>query len=94
MRINNQALEAFSQGSVHRASQPQRTESSGTSKPPAATSTEAATVAISDEARQLALASRPPEAIDKVAALKEAVDNGTFQVNSQMVAQRIIDRLA
>lgn len=98
MRVNSQALEAFSQSSVNRAAQAKATESvRAPDKVQAPSSSEAALVAISDEARQMALASQATESTDgadKVAALKDAIEKGTFQLNSQMVAQRIIDRLA
>ena len=94
MRINSHALEAFSQSSVNRASQPNGPEARPVEKVPSAAPTDAALVAISDEARQLALASQSTDQTDKVATLKDTVEKGTFQLNSQMVAQRIIDRLA
>lgn len=93
MRVNNQALEAFSQGTVNRASQTKPAESRPVDKVAAPASSEAATVAISDEARQLALAAQA-ESTDRIAALKEAVDNGSFQIDSRMIAKRILDHLA
>jgi negative regulator of flagellin synthesis FlgM len=95
MRINNHALEAFSQHAVARTSQTRPAEPSSSAKVQSTGSSEAATVSISDEARQLAMAGQTPaESAEKVAALKDAIEKGTFQVDTRLIAQRMLDHLA
>ena len=63
------------------------------SKTPAGASPDApppVTVTVSDKARQLA--TQTGEASDaKVAALQTSIANGTFKMNPQVIANRIID---
>jgi len=54
---------------------------------------EHAEVSISSQARGLAGADAPVNA-EKVADLKARVASGNFQIDSQLIAQRIIDRTA
>jgi flagellar biosynthesis anti-sigma factor FlgM len=54
--------------------------------------TESARVTISAEARQLAAGGAPGVDPAKVAALKEKIANGTLNVDSKVVAERMVDR--
>jgi len=53
--------------------------------------TQAAKVSISAEARDLAVQGDAKVNQKKIDALKAQISEGTFQVNSQLVASRIID---
>jgi flagellar biosynthesis anti-sigma factor FlgM len=54
--------------------------------------TEAAKVSISSQARELAAGGVSEVSSKKLEALKAAVQNGTFEINPQLVAERMIDR--
>jgi flagellar biosynthesis anti-sigma factor FlgM len=67
-------------------------------KAPAATpvtsnDNEAAQVTISDKARALAEKRRSGVDAQKVAALKQQIDEGRYRVDPQLLARRILDRL-
>lgn len=54
---------------------------------------QAAKVTISNTARQLAAGAGELPNAERVAELKSKVDQGTFQVNSQMIAGQMLDAL-
>lgn len=94
MRVNSQALDAFTQSSVNRTAQTRGVESRQAERVASSDPSDAAVVAISKEARDLALKNDAPIRTDKVQGLKDAISGGTFQVNSQMIARRVIDYIA
>ncbi len=89
----NSALEAYRRvalspvNSASKAAEPQAPASA--ERTPA----EAAKVSISTEARELASKGDPKVSSSKVESLKAAVSDGTFKVNSHLVASRLLDTL-
>ncbi len=59
--------------------------------PPGQQSTEAASVNISSEARELASGTGQGVSSQRVEELKAAVADGTFEVDARAVAERLID---
>lgn len=86
MRINGHAIDAYSrvaltpQGSTPKVATSNQSAGSG----------EAAEVNVSDEAKALAATASNEK---KVADLKASVDNGTYRVNTQILAARLLDTL-
>jgi flagellar biosynthesis anti-sigma factor FlgM len=96
MKIDNRALNAYSRTSSLTgvsAAKPVRPSAGQESQEAGRPSTDAAQVSISKEARELAGA-QGASSSEKVQALKSKVDQGTFEVDSRMVAERMIDQLA
>jgi negative regulator of flagellin synthesis FlgM len=85
----NPALDAYQRFAVKSVSSAQRTEgASGTAPRPQAT--EAAKVSISSEARELA-AGNGQVNTQKVERLRAAIAEGSYRVDSSIVAQRMLD---
>jgi flagellar biosynthesis anti-sigma factor FlgM len=91
MKVHSHAIDAYARTALASTTPARPVE------PPAtqvtSSSSEAAQVTVSDEAR--ALATRSGAGVDekKVAALKKQVDDGEYRVNPQMLAMRILDSL-
>jgi negative regulator of flagellin synthesis FlgM len=89
----NSALEAYRRvalapvNSATKAAAPQAPPAD--ERPPA----EAAKVSISTEARDLAAKGDAQVSSKKVESLKAAISDGSFKVNSQVVAARLLDTL-
>lgn len=85
----NPALDAYQRFAVKSVSSAQRTEgTSSTAIRPQAT--EAARISISSEARELAAGGGQVNT-QKVDRLKAAIADGSFRVDSNLVAQRMLD---
>jgi flagellar biosynthesis anti-sigma factor FlgM len=92
MKVHSQALDAYVRTSVlpvggARPTAPAATGSAG----PVAN--ESAHVTISAEARDLAAGAASKIDAAKVAELKEQLSQGTYQVNSQILANFLLERL-
>ncbi|MEN9580589.1 MAG: Anti-sigma-28 factor, FlgM [Pseudomonadota bacterium] len=85
----NPALEAYQRFAVKPVSSAQQAQGAGVD-PASTTSTKAAKVSISAEARELA-AGNAPVNTQKVESLRAAIVDGSFQVNPTLVAQRMLD---
>jgi flagellar biosynthesis anti-sigma factor FlgM len=93
MKVNHQAVDAYvrtaqvsAPNGVDRASEQEPATSAATP-----TSTEAASVTISPEARALATGAGQAASDAKVQNLRDQVTNGTFQVDSKLVAKRMLN---
>jgi flagellar biosynthesis anti-sigma factor FlgM len=85
----NPALDAYQRFAVKSVSSAQRAEgTNGAARPPQPT--EAAKVSISTEARELASGSGQVNT-QKIERLKAAITEGSFRVDSTIVAQRMLD---
>lgn len=93
MKVHNQAIEAYSQSSVSRVADAKGATPVAKQKESSASSTEAAYLSISQEARELAASSQSTEN-SKVAELRQKIEAGTFKIDSDLVAQRLLDHLA
>ena len=92
MKVHSPALDAYVRtASVHPVGSAQSPSPVGASTD--AAKSEAAHVTISSEARELAAGAA--DAIDekKVAALKERIQDGTYRVNPQILAARLLEKL-
>jgi flagellar biosynthesis anti-sigma factor FlgM len=88
----NPALDAYQRFAVSPVSPatPARAAEPAQQKP---VSNEAAQVRISNEARALASQGSGDVDVQKVSALRDKIQAGTFEVNPQLVAQRMIEAL-
>jgi flagellar biosynthesis anti-sigma factor FlgM len=88
---NNPAIDAYQRmavPSVGNVRAPERLET-GTQQAPS----RAAEVRISAEARELAVSQAEGGFdVQKVQALKDRISDGSFQINPQLVAERLLDR--
>lgn len=90
MKVHSHALEAYSRVALTPGSASRIAPSpSGASTP---VSSEAAQINVSPEARNLAVQSSSVDE-KKVAELKAKIDNGTYVVNAQILAARLLDTL-
>lgn len=85
----NPALDAYQRFAVKPVSSAQQAQGTGAAAPQPQTGA-AAKVSISTEARSLAEGSGPVDT-QKVDSLKAAIADGSFKVNSTVVAQRMLD---
>lgn len=90
---NNPAIDAYQRMAVSPVAGVRPAERADAGTQPALS--RAAEVSISAQARELA-ASQTEGGFDvqKVEALKAKINDGSFQVNPQLVAERLLDRLA
>jgi flagellar biosynthesis anti-sigma factor FlgM len=90
---NNPAIDAYQRMAVSSVGGVRPVERVETGTQPA--TSRAAEVSISAQARELA-ASQAQGGFDvqKVEALKAKINDGSFQINPQVVAERLLDRLA
>lgn len=97
MKINSQALQAYSRPAIASTA---NNQAAGKSAAPTATHSpqapqdEAAQLSVSPEARALAAKSSAPVNQEKVGALRQQIADGKFVVNTQMLAMRLLDKLA
>jgi flagellar biosynthesis anti-sigma factor FlgM len=93
MKVNHQAVDAYVRTS--RVSAPNAVDRSAEQEPASSTATptttEAASVTISSEARALAANAGEAASSAKVQKLRDHVANGTFQVDSHLVAKRMLN---
>jgi flagellar biosynthesis anti-sigma factor FlgM len=93
MKVNHPAVDAYVRTS--RVSAPNAVDHAADHEPTTSestpTSTEAASVTISNEARALAAGAGEAASAAKVSHLRDQVANGTFQVDSQAVAKRMLN---
>ena len=94
MKIGTQALDAYQRTMATAPSTAVKSPQAAASTATAAAPQEAATAQFSKEAQ--ALVAKASEGYDaqKVQALKSQVANGTYQVDSRLVASRMVDQLA
>src|SRR5262245_37411359 len=89
---NNPAIDAYQRmavSSVSNVRAPERVEPGTPQQAP----TRAAEVRISAEARELAVSQAEGGFdVQKVQALKTKINDGSFQINPQLVAERLLDR--
>ena len=91
----NPALDAYQRMSVTRVNGAQRTPAAATGEAEASAPQHAAKVSISSEARTRAAGAADGQFdVQKVESLKAQVDSGTLQVDSRLVASRMLDQLA
>jgi flagellar biosynthesis anti-sigma factor FlgM len=93
MKIGSRIVDAYMKTSVVGATSPAR-ESHGASPTAASSTSDAAQVTISEEARALMAGASAPVDHAKVEALKAKIAEGTFKVDPHTVAKRIVDKLA
>lgn len=91
MKVHSQAIDAYARTALASATPARPVEPPAT--PVTSSSSDAAHVTVSDEAR--ALAAKGAAGVDdqKVAALKKQIGDGEYKVNSQMLAMRILDSI-
>jgi flagellar biosynthesis anti-sigma factor FlgM len=93
MKVNHQAVDAYVRTS--RVSAPNGVDRAPEQQPAtseaAPSHTEAASVSISPEARALAAGANGAASGAKVQHLREKVANGTFHVDPQLVAKRMLN---
>jgi len=94
MKVNNHALEVYSQGTVARSAECANVAASASKAATRSSRSEAAILSISSEARDLAAAAAPQVDLEKVNALRDKVRQGTFAVDAAAIAERMLDRLA
>jgi len=92
MKVNHPAVDAYVRTS--RVSAPNAVDRASEQEPAsseAPASTEASSVTISPEARALATGAGEAASGAKVQHLRDQVANGTFQVDAQLVAKRMLN---
>ncbi len=93
MRVNGHA-QAYNRVALTPVSTSKISSTSSSSGASVPVGTEAAEVSVSEEARARALASGSAGVNEtKVAELKSKIDSGTYAVNTQMLAARLLDTL-
>lgn len=97
MRVNSHVLDAYAQRSVERPAEAETTNAANAASQVHSSakseSSQAATLSISGEARRLA-ATNPPIDADRVAAVRQRIEAGEFQIDPTLIAKRILDKLA
>lgn len=91
MKVHSHAIDAYARTALASTTPARPVEQPGTQV--TGNHSEAAQVTVSDEARALAAKGGAGVDMKKVAALKKQVDDGTYKVNPQMLAMRILDSL-
>jgi flagellar biosynthesis anti-sigma factor FlgM len=90
----NPVLDAYQRGGVSKVGAAKPAESAGAAAPSAGgASTSAVEVSISSQARDLASTAGAPVNHAKVENVKNQISNGTFQIDSKVVAQRLYSAL-
>jgi flagellar biosynthesis anti-sigma factor FlgM len=91
MKVHSNAIDAYARTALNSTSPAKPIEPTGT--PGVPSTSEAAQVTVSDEAR--ALAARGASSFDdkKVQALKKQIADGEYQINPQKIAGRILDSI-
>jgi flagellar biosynthesis anti-sigma factor FlgM len=92
MKVHSHAIDAYARTALASTTPARPVEPPAT--PVTTSSSEAAQVTVSDEARALAAKGGAGMDEKKVAALKKQIDYGEYKVNPQMLAMRILDSLA
>jgi flagellar biosynthesis anti-sigma factor FlgM len=90
MRVHSHALEAYSRVALPTVSAPKAPASAASTV--STPGTEAAEISVSDEARALAARASSVDET-KVAELKARIEDGSYAVNTQMLAARLLDTL-
>ena len=96
MKVNPRDLQAYGRTSAQNVQKAQTVPgATDDSKRVARTDGSATKVTISDEAKRLAATSgaEAPSSADKVAALQDKISRGDFKVDSQVVAQKMVDEI-
>ena len=93
MKISNQALQAYGRATTSSTTAPTTAGSDKSQAQQATAGTDPAQVSISAEARALASASSSYNEA-KVSSIKSKIANGTYQVDPQQIAQRMLDESA
>jgi flagellar biosynthesis anti-sigma factor FlgM len=92
----NPVLDAYQRGGVSKVGAAKLADSAGAAAPSAGAggaSTSAVEVSISSQARDLASTAGAPVNHAKVENVKNQISNGTFQIDSKVVAQRLYSAL-
>lgn len=91
----NPVLDAYQRGGVSKVGAAKPAEQTGPVAPSASggVSTSAVEVSISPQARDLAANSSQPVNHAKVEDVKSRISQGTFQIDSKVVAQRLLSAL-
>ncbi|MEO7037459.1 MAG: flagellar biosynthesis anti-sigma factor FlgM [Polyangiaceae bacterium] len=90
----NPVLDAYQRGGVSKVGAAKPAEAAALAAPSAGSaSTSAVEVSISSHAKELAASSGPPVNHAKVESVKNQISNGTFQIDSKKVAQRLYSAL-
>ena len=90
----NPVLDAYQRGGVSKVGAAKPAETAAPAAPSAGgANTSAVEVSISPQAKELAATAGPPVNHAKVEAVKTQISNGTFQIDSQKVAQRLYSAL-
>jgi flagellar biosynthesis anti-sigma factor FlgM len=93
MKVDNRVLDAY-RGVTPVGAKPPAQAPAPVASPAAQGHSEAAKVTISQEARALAKTVEHPIDQQKVEGLKQRIADGSFKVDSKVVAQRLLDKLA
>ena len=90
----NPVLDAYQRGGVSKVGAAKPAEAAAPAAPSTGgASTSAVEVSISSHAKELAASSGPPVNHAKVESVKNQISNGTFQIDSKKVAQRLYSAL-
>ena len=90
----NPVLDAYQRGGVSKVGAAQQVAQTGEAAPSAGgPSTSAVEVSISSQARDMAAKSSQPINHAKVEDVKNRISQGTFQIDSHVVAQRLVGAL-
>jgi len=91
----NPVLDAYQRGGVSKVGAAKPAEHAGAATPSAAggASSSAVEVSISSQARDLAASSSQPVNHAKVEDVKSRINAGTFQIDSKVVAQKLLSAL-
>ncbi|MEO8905635.1 MAG: flagellar biosynthesis anti-sigma factor FlgM [Polyangiaceae bacterium] len=90
----NPVLDAYQRGGVSKVGAAKPAEAAAPAAPSAGSaSTSAVEVSISSHAKELAASSGPPVNHAKVESVRNQISNGTFQIDSKKVAQRLYSAL-
>jgi flagellar biosynthesis anti-sigma factor FlgM len=93
MKVDNRVLDAY-RGVAPVGAKPPAQATAPVANREGQGNAEAAKVSFSAEARALAKSAEQPIDHQKVEALKQKIDGGTFKVDAHVVAQRLLDKLA
>ncbi len=93
MRVNSHVLDAYGQQGVDRAAKTKSESANLPEQSKQPDSTQATSLSISNEAKRLAAANAAVDT-EKVAAIKNRIESGEFEVNPTKIAEKILDHLA